>query len=94
MRHRAAYISLVDKGLYLAIHFPHDDPPGWCWGKPLSNTSKTSKTSFWVNFTADGEDYDSTDDVKVNISALTAENYKKTWALVAPKDFRVDDEVR
>tara|TARA_B110000037_G_scaffold132960_1_gene150864 strand:- start:924 stop:1205 length:282 start_codon:yes stop_codon:yes gene_type:complete len=93
VRHRDAYISLAEKGLYLAIHFPHDDPPGWCWGKPLSS-GRTSKDSFWVNFTAAGEDYEVSDDVKVNISALTAENYKKTWAVVAPNDFKEHDEVR
>ena len=41
-----------------------------------------------------GGDYEVSDDVKVNISALTAENYKKTWAVVAPNDFKEHDEVR
>ena len=83
---------MADKGLYLAVHFPADITPGWCWGKPLATTRGTSKNTFWVNFTAVGEDYDSADDVKVNITNLTAENYKKTWAVVTPKDFKVDDD--
>ena len=74
---------------YLAIHFPIDDPPGWAWGKPLTSSRGTGKNKLWVNFTATGEPYDETDDSKVECASLTAELYKKDWAVVAPKDFEV-----
>ena len=77
-------MALADKAgcLYIAIHFPQDDPPGWSWGKPLSETKGAGKEHFWLNFTAEGEDYDSNDDIKVKPSALTFGNYNKSWALV------------
>ena len=81
--HRQKFIALADKaGSYIAIHFPHDNPPGWSWGKSLSETKGAGKEHFWLNFTADGEEYDTNDDIKVKPSALTFDNYTKSWALV------------
>ena len=74
---------MAAKGCYLAIYFPVDDPPGWAWGKPLTNTEKTGAKNFWVNSTAEGEPYDPDDDVKIEIPSLNAAAYKKSWAVVA-----------
>lgn len=76
-------MALADTaGCYIAIYFPKDEPPGWSWGKVLSETKGVGKEHFWLNFTAEGEDYDANDDIKVKLTALTYDNYAKSWALV------------
>lgn len=89
--HRQKFISLSSKGLYLALDFPRDDPPGWYWGTVMETTEKTGKDSFWVNFTPKEQEYDAQDDVKVIATELSMDKYKDTWALVSsqhcpPKD--------
>ena len=78
-----------EKGCYLAIYFPNDDPPGWAWGKPLTNTKRTAAHNFWVNFSVDEQPYDEDDDVKVELPSLNAPVYNKSWAVVAPKSLEV-----
>ena len=85
-RHRKAFIGLADKGCYLALQFPNDDPPGWYWGKPLS-TGRTGKGNFWVDYGTPGEAHDTSDDVKVEVDEVPYDLYQKRWAVVAPKDF-------
>ena len=78
-----------EKGLYLAIHFPNDNPPGWYWGKPLPDTAaRAPKASFKVNFTEEGLEYDPKDDVRVYLESLTANTYGTDWAVVARKDYQ------
>lgn len=79
---------MTDKGCYLAIYFPQDEPYKWCWGKPLETRGgggRLKEDEFWVNFTAEGEEPKRQDDVKTKASILTNDNYKTEWAVVAPK---------
>ena len=81
---------MTDKGCYLAIYFPQDEPFKWCWGKPLETRGgapgiRLTEDDFWVNFTAEGEEPKRQDDVKTKASILTNDNYKTEWAVVAPK---------
>ena len=88
-------MALADIPCYIAIYFPQDSPPGWSWGKPLSETKGAGKEHFWLNFTPEGKDYDRDDDIKVKPSALTFDNYAKSWALVSkltPQDEAIVDE--
>ena len=78
----------MSENLYLGVHFPSDDPPGWYWGKQVQDDSKSKhKSFFWVNFTEEGLPYDDGDDVQVIVSNVQMDNYQKTWAIVAPNDF-------
>jgi hypothetical protein len=85
--HRQKFVGLAEQNMYLALLFPRDDPPGWYWGKPLSTTANVARGKFWVNFTADGDVYDKTDDVKATVGALVGPQYAKQWAIVAPKSY-------
>ena len=81
-------MALPDKGCYIGIHFPQDEPPGWYWGKPLPDAT-TAKKFFWLNFTPANQAYDKGDDIKCMLDSLTYQSYAKTWAVVSPKDFEV-----
>ena len=81
--HREKFLALAEKeGCYIAIFFPQDSPPAWAWGKPLSELKGVGKDNFWLNFTADGKEYNEADDIKVKPSALKFEKYGKSWAVV------------
>ena len=84
--HREKIMALADNGCYIAIHFPDDNPPGWSWGKTVQSLRGAGKDNFWLNFTAEGEPYEKSDDIIIMPAALTQSNYRKTWALVAEKD--------
>ena len=91
--HREQLIGVAEQGLYIAIQFPKDDPPGWYWGKPLAHEKTARKDGnpqgwFWVNFTEEGLEYDPNDDVKVVVNTISVNSYAKVWAMVAPKAFK------
>ena len=79
-------MALGEQGVYVAIYFPNDDPPGWYWGKPLSSAERIATSKFWVNFTAMDQEYDAKDNVRLVVASFVGPEYGKTWALVAPKD--------
>ena len=77
-----------EHSLHVALHFPEGHQwkiEGWFWGKPMN--AKTRIGTIWLNFTEPGEKYERTDDLQVALDTLTADNYGKLWAVVAPKSF-------
>ena len=91
--HRDKWLTMhSEHGLYIALKFPDAFPggcawdiQGWFWGKPMCSKSKSG--TIWLNFTEPGKKYDRTDDLQVALDTLTADNYSKLWAVVAPKSF-------
>jgi len=84
LERRDAVYKLGEKGLQMAIMFPSEAPPGWYIGTIVQDTVPKGKDQdkFWLNFTATGDKYKKSDDLKVNTTQLKISAYKEGWVML------------